>query len=614
MRYAVEDRYYKNGAYLYGKFVGKEKRTLEKIKRGISNFWHKNRSFLFKMSITFGMVITICFIVFGVILYQYSSRILRNQIIQDQKQALEQSADHISYIQDTLKMTAQSIAIASDVQTNVRMEKEGTYFEQLVRKKEMRTILGSYVMMLPYCEDIQIITENGTGYSSNNTENLYELEQSDWFSQWKDKKESMGYSRIHDYYNEQGQAHEQVISYIISFKDLTNLQNTLGYIIMHINLESILHADSKSGSPEGITLYNGDGEILAGSILSENYNQILSYGGENYTLKEGNVVLATQNMSYGWMLVTEVPHKFIENKIRPILELLVFFIILQIIIMCGGLYFVVWHYTKPVALLTQAANDVADGNLDIQLDIKSDDEFMLLGDTFNEMVVNIRQLLEESVAYERREKENEINRLMLQINPHFIYNTLNCIVYMAKLKKNEDIITYTNAFISLLQDTLRMDKDSIFVPLRQEMNNVRNYITLQEVRYPGIIHVKYQVDTDVLDLAVPNVFIQPIVENAIYHGLARKSEGGNLYINAFKENDTLKIIIEDNGAGMSEEKVKELLSEDNINRDGMRKIGIANVYNRIQHIYGENYGMTVESEEGKGTKITISMPAVLYER
>ena len=112
----------------------------------------------------------------------------------------------------------------------------------------------------------------------------------------KIKMESMGYSRIHDYYNEQGQAHEQVISYIISFKDLTNLQNTLGYIIMHINLESILHAGSKSGSPEGITLYNGDGEILAGSILSENYNQILSYGGENYTLKEGNVVLATQKL------------------------------------------------------------------------------------------------------------------------------------------------------------------------------------------------------------------------------------------------------------------------------------------------------------------------------
>ena len=88
------------------------------------------------------------------------------------------------------------------------------------------------------------------------------------------------------------------------------------------------------------------------------------------------------------------------------------------------------------------------------MDIKSDDEFMLLGDTFNEMVVNIRQLLEESVAYERREKENEINRLMLQINPHFIYNTLNCIVYMDKLKKNEDIITYTNAFISLLSAML----------------------------------------------------------------------------------------------------------------------------------------------------------------
>lgn len=571
----------------------------------------RKHSFILEMSIALVCIIAICFSIFGAALYQYSSKILRNQIIQDQKLALSQIADHISYVQDTLKMTAQSIAIANDVQQNVRMENEGTLFEQLVRKKEMRTILGSYVMMLPYCRDIQIITEHGTGYSSNNTENLYNLSSEDWFVEWKSQNKNMGFSKIHDYYNEQGQTHEQVISYVITFKDLTDLHNTLGYIVLHIDRDSIVHIGDEANSPDNIILYDGDEEIITGSPQFPKYRQIVQHG-EEYVQKNGNVVISDRSLRYDWILATEISESFIEKKIHPILKLLIFFLIFFIVFICVGLYFAVWHYTRPVSLLTDAAKEVSAGNFDLHLDIRSDDEFMLLGNTFNEMVVNIKRLLDESVAYEKREKENEINRLMLQINPHFIYNTLNSIVYMAKLNRNEDIIVYTNAFISLLQDTLRMDDNSVFVPFGQELENVQNYIILQKIRYPGLISVKYDIAEEVLDIAVPNIFMQPIVENAIYHGLAQRRCGGKLEICAQKEKGILKISIKDDGVGMSEEKVKQLLLENHSDRSGMRKIGIANVYSRILHIYGDEYGMEIQSEPEKGTEITISIPAVPY--
>lgn len=577
----------------------------------IGKFRLNKHSLKLQLSIALICVIAICFSIFGAALYQYSSKILRNQIIQDQQMALSQIADHISYIQDTLEMTAQSIAIADNVQQNVRMENEGTLFEQLVRKKEMRTILGSYVMMLPYCLDIQIITEHGTGYSSNNTENLYNID-ADWFTEWKSSNKNKGFSKIHDYYVEQGQAHESVISYILTFKDLTDLQNTLGYIVLHINTNMIVHIADEVNSPENIILYDGNGERIAGSTLFQNYNQVL-HDSEDYVREKGNVVISDKSLSYDWTLVTEIPKSSIEEKIHPILQLLIIFLILFIVFVCFCLNFAVYHYTRPISLLTDAAKDVSAGNLDLQVDIQSNNEFMLLASTFNEMVINIKKLLDESVAHEKREKENEINRLMLQINPHFIYNTLNSIVYMAKLDRNEDIIIYTNAFISLLQDTLRTDVHSVFVPFRQELENVRNYITLQKIRYPKLISVKYDIEEEALNMAVPNIFIQPIVENAIFHGLAQKQCGGNLEICAHTKKCLLKISIKDDGVGMSAEKVKQLLAENPSDVNSMRKIGIANVYRRILYIYGNDYGMEIQSKPGKGTEVIITIPAISYD-
>ena len=230
------------------------------------------------------------------------------------------------------------------------------------------------------------------------------------------------------------------------------------------------------------------------------------------------------------------------------------------------------------------------------------------------MVQDLQNLLEESVEHEKNIREMEINRLMLQINPHFIYNTLNSIVYMAQMKGDTDIVKFANAFISLLQDTLRVEKDSIYISMRQEVKNIRNYLTIQEYRYPDRFQTDYQVDEDVLDCEVPNVLIQPIVENAIFHGLAGKIEPGRLCIEARREEECLVIRVVDDGIGMSRDKVEELLASDEEIKGKMRTIGVANVSRRIAEIYGDGYGLQIVSEEGVGTRVTVTIPYRRYQK
>ena len=278
------------------------------------------------------------------------------------------------------------------------------------------------------------------------------------------------------------------------------------------------------------------------------------------------------------------------------------------------IYYFINRITRPVGQLHAAAEKVRTGDFDVEVDIHTNDELEILGDSFNSMVQDLQNLLEESVEHEKNIREMEINRLMLQINPHFIYNTLNSIVYMAQMKGDNDIVKFANAFISLLQDTLRVEKDSIYISMRQEVKNIRNYLTIQEYRYPDRFQTDYQIDEDVLDCEVPNVLIQPIVENAIFHGLAGKIKPGRLCIEARREEECLVIRVVDDGIGMSRDKVEELLTSDEEIKGKMRTIGVANVSRRIAEIYGDGYGLQIVSEEGVGTRVTVTIPYRRYQR
>ena len=584
-------------------------------------------SFSYRLFISFVVIIAVSIGTLSAVLYRYMAGQFRKQLIQDRKQSLLQVTDHISNIQDTVAMTVESISVSNELQQMMRENTSSTTFRRLVTKSDIRRLLSTYQSRQPYFEDILIASSDGAIYSSNLTEELADLQSEPWYQMWDKRGIKQGFSGVHYYYSEQGQCYDPVVSFISSFRDLTDLHSIMGQAILHVNVERMISSDPAFTATSHYTLYDGSDNLVFGNALAMDIGRLREGEDNIVTLQDGSIVLKNDRMKDGWILTSVIPARVITDQMKPVATILIVILVVTIVIMSLALFIALRHFTKPMVALTEAASMVGQGNLDFHLDIQSGDEFGFLGDTFNDMTASIRDLLDQSVAYEKQNKENEINRLMLQINPHFIYNTLNSIVYLARTKRNDDIIRYTNAFISLLQDTLYVDVDNVFISIAQEMKNIRNYIELQDIRYPDRIRTSYHYSGEMEKYAIPNVFIQPIVENAIFHGLAVKPEGGNLVIainkmetedrngemTADDEEPRLCIIVKDDGVGMEQEKADQLLMENVKVRGSMRTIGLANIKNRIHHIYGDKYGIRISSSPGAGTTVTMEIPARLYE-
>lgn len=455
-----------------------------------------------------------------------------------------------------------------------------------------------------------ILLENGVSFSSNNTEDAGAFVQEEWYQNFRESGRKEGFSDTHMYTVEQGLTKAEVVSYIMEFKSLDNKQDTIGEIMIHIScpyLKKYVQMDSVLLT--GYAMYDAYGNTMSESgDISVPYEKIKELLAGKSLSDSGDTLLIHRNMKDNWVLVSEVSKQLLINQLRFVK---VFFMSVfgsaATVLVCI-LFVVIKNITKPVEQLHKAALLVGEGNLDVSVDIQTNDELSVLGDAFNTMIADIQKMLKESVEYEKTTKEMEINRLMLQINPYFIYNTLNSIVYMARIGGNEDIVCFSNAFISLLQDTLRVKKDSIYTTMDQELKNIKNYLLLQAYRYPNRFDVFYEIDENVLDTQIPNVFLQPIVENAVFHGLAAKMDKGHLWIRVCRNMQNVEITIEDDGVGMSVETLEEIMRAEDPVKGEMRTIGVGNVIQRIRHIYGDEYRLDIESAPGKGTKVNIIIP------
>lgn len=221
--------------------------------------------------------------------------------------------------------------------------------------------------------------------------------------------------------------------------------------------------------------------------------------------------------------------------------------------------------------------------------------------------------MKDSINHEKEIQKMQMENLMLQINPHFIYNTMNSIVYMARMSGKPEIADFTNAFISLLQNTLKV-RNSIYNDLGDELKNVKNYLYLQEFRYGNKFTYELICPEEFKECRVLNVMLQPVVENAIFHGIAPKDGPGRIEIRCERESDSLKVTVADDGMGIAEDMLKTILREDYTQNSGVHKIGLGNVRKRIQDTFGERYTLVVKSEVGKGTQVIMTVPYIKIQK
>lgn len=261
--------------------------------------------------------------------------------------------------------------------------------------------------------------------------------------------------------------------------------------------------------------------------------------------------------------------------------------------------------TVPLEALTSSIREVDLGNFDVTVNIQSNDEFGYVAKQFNRMCQKIKELFETNQKKQELLRTAELKQLQAQINPHFLYNTLDSIKYLAKMGGNEEVFLMTKSLNSLLKNSFRISKE--FTTLSDSLKNLSSYVTIQKIRFSDKFQTDIEVEPDLLDCVIPNLILQPVVENAILHGLEPLTADGKLILRAYRQADDLFITITDNGTGMSEETCEALtatLSEP----DGTSHIGLKNVHQRLQIYYGSDYGISVKSVPQSGTTVNLKLP------
>lgn len=265
-----------------------------------------------------------------------------------------------------------------------------------------------------------------------------------------------------------------------------------------------------------------------------------------------------------------------------------------------------WIY-RPVGQLMNAMDAVGEGKLETRVQLAASDELQQLGRRFNAMARRIRELVEQQVRDRLARRQAEMRALQHQIKPHFMYNTLNTIRYTALLQNDKKVGEQLADFIALLEAST--NKQGTFITLREETALVEHYVALQRYRYLNCFTVTYEISDDALAGYVPRLLLQPLVENAVLHGMDIKRSDNRIEISAKTENDFLRIAVRDNGKGMTEEQAQQLLEGQNDAHRQFTGIGLSNVRERLALYYGEQGGFSLISAPGEGTEIELTLPA-----
>jgi two-component system sensor histidine kinase YesM len=266
--------------------------------------------------------------------------------------------------------------------------------------------------------------------------------------------------------------------------------------------------------------------------------------------------------------------------------------------------------SQPIKRLERSMRKVEQGDFEIHIPVQGDDEVGRLSRRFNLMVANIRELRDQIIHEQEAKRESELEVLQAQINPHFLYNTLNSVVRMAGSGKSEDVITMITSLSKFFRISLSRGKRIITV--REELEHIRNYLIIQKIRYKNKFEYEITADEEVLSCKTLKLILQPLVENAIYHGIEMMADEGWIHITAGIVDDKVLLEVKDNGLGIPQDKLGSILSGE-VKSDEGSSVGVKNVHERIRLTFGEAYGLQIESQLEEGTSVKVWIPILREE-
>ena len=360
---------------------------------------------------------------------------------------------------------------------------------------------------------------------------------------------------------------------------------------------------------EGNIVYHPQQQQLYNELQTENISLILDANSDTVLTGKGKnerLYTLSRSVKTGWTTVdcVNVDELLKEsNKAQSIYVLIAAALVIVALFLTR---FIAGTITSSIQRLRDSMARVQEGDFDIPDVVEtSENEIGSLTRSFNVMTRRIRELMDQNVRDQEAKRKSELKALQSQINPHFLYNTLDSIIWMAEGKKNEEVVLMTASLARLLRQSIS-NEDEV-VPIAQEVEYARGYLTIQKMRYKDKMEFQIDVDPAILHINLIKLVLQPVIENAIYHGLKYKESKGLLIVKGFMKNGNAVLQVIDNGVGMDEETLAHIYDRHKVNYQS-NGVGVYNVQKRLQLYYGSAYGITYESKVGVGTTATITIP------
>ena len=589
---------------------------MEKGKFSLKNLSIKNLSIQSSIFMYFTVTAIIAIALISLIIFQRFTNSLNATIIEENSGIVGQLGESVdSYLRNAMKV---SDSIYYNVIKNTDISNDDI-------KKGMNLI---YVNNDNMIDDIALISGKGELIESMPALRLKDnsnVLEKDFFKKSMAESEYINFSMPHirDLFDRNESSYSWVISLSRAVEVTDEGKATQALLLINLNYmyfeEIFSNVNLGNGGYVYLTNDRGDiiwhpkqNEIYSGRFEEDNkYAATLKDGITVENLRGKNITLNVRTIGYtGWKLVGVTPSAVLGVDGIKFRFFVLFVADLFLFLLAMINAFISDKISNPIKSLDGSVREIESGNLNVEIVPSGSYEVEHLGKSIKNMLGRIKVLMSDLVAEHNAKRKSEFDTLQSQINPHFLYNTLDIIVWMIENENSDKAVNIVTALAKFFRISLSKGKNIITV--KDEVEHVRNYLMIQNMRFKNRFEYSIDVDEEVLSYSSLKLMLQPLVENAIYHGMEFMDGDGEIDVKVFKEDDSLYFTITDNGLGMSEDMVETLLSKDFVPSKKGSGIGVKNVNERIKLYFGSEYGLKVESEPDEGTKITIHLPAVVY--
>jgi two-component system sensor histidine kinase YesM len=546
-------------------------------------------------------------------LYQrINSNILGNKIGDAAIQTLDTISTSIDSLFENVNNYSKMI-LSNEYLQNTLLQKNDT-LDSVKAAKTIGASLAGYMEAMPDISSIYVFDNNGNAYFADRASfnrRYSSIEKADWYDEVLSRK-GRYIIKIDSGGILAGKTEEKYISFIRVINDLQRNQ-PIGTLIIDIPADALKATYRKaiSESNTDIAIFENSTAVVGfenpalNEVVVSNVRDVQDSKATIGKIGEVPYLLSTVvSEKTKWRLVSVIPFDEVMSESGKYDFITFFIILLNSVLLFIGAILISRLITSPIKKLIESMKKAEKGEF-CKVEIASgNDEIGMLRDGYNVMVSEIRNLIEKMLLEQKIKRKAELSALQEQIKPHFLYNSLDVIAYMSMMGKGDDAYNLIIALSNYYRGCL--SKGSEVITIMEEVDIVRNYLAIQKARFPGLFEDEYEVDEGVGEVRIVKLILQPLVENALYHGIRPKGETGRIIVKAVRNGGDITLSVEDDGVGMNEEELHKVIgSELEANASSF---GLRGTIERLKIYYGNEDIYEISSEKGKGTRIVITIP------